>query len=164
LGNPVWQPEGGQVHGALEFDGIDDVIIVDPVRNPADGPFSVFAWIKGGAPGQVIISQEDGADWLLTNTQGYLMTALLSGGRRAGDPLISEITVTDNNWHRVGYTWDGSDRILYVDDVEVAHDTSGGLKGSDGGLYIGTGNGLEAGSFWSGLVDDVQIYDRAIQP
>ena len=25
----------------------------------ADGPFSVFAYIKGGEPGQVIISQED---------------------------------------------------------------------------------------------------------
>ena len=90
--------------------------------NPADGVFSVFAWVKGGAPGQVIISQKDGADWLATNTQGYLMTDLKSGGRRSGDPLISETIVTDGNWHRVGFTWDGTNRILYVDDVEIAHD------------------------------------------
>jgi len=44
----------------LEFDGIDDYVITDYVLDPADGPFSAFVWIQGGAPGQVIISQADG--------------------------------------------------------------------------------------------------------
>jgi hypothetical protein len=163
-GEPIWQPDSGQITGALEFDGIDNCVNTDPVLNPADDAFSVFAWVKGGAPGQVIISQEDGADWLLTDSQGYLMTALISGGRRAGDPLVSETIITDGNWHRVGFVWDGSDRILYVDDVEVARDTLGGLKGSDGGLCMGAGNNLEAGSFFSGMIDDVRIYDRVVIP
>jgi len=51
-----------------------------------------------------------------------------------------------------------------VDDVEVAHDTQTGLKGSDGGLYIGAGKGLEPGTFWSGMIDDVRIYDRVVAP
>ncbi len=51
VGNPLWQPDGGHANGALECDGIDDMIILKPVLNPEDGPFSVFAWIKGGAPG-----------------------------------------------------------------------------------------------------------------
>ena len=45
-----------------------------------------------------------------------------------------------------------------------AKDTQGALAGSDGGLFIGAGKALEAGSFWSGLIDDVRIYDRAIAP
>jgi len=60
--------------------------------------------------------------------------------------------------------WDGSQRILYVDDVEVARDTQGGLEGSVGGLYIGTGKNLAAASFWSGLIDDVRIYNRVVTP
>jgi len=64
----------------------------------------------------------------------------------------------------VGLTWDGTTRILYVDDVEVARDTQAGLGGSVGGLHIGAGSNLAADSFWSGLVDDVRIYDRAIVP
>jgi len=68
------------------------------------------------------------------------------------------------NWHRVGLTWDGSTRILYVDDVQVAKDTQAGLVGSQGGLYIGAGKVLESGSFFSGLIDDVRIYDRAVTP
>jgi hypothetical protein len=51
-----------------------------------------------------------------------------------------------------------------VDDVEVACDTLGGLKGSDGGLNIGTGKGLEPGTFWSDIIDDVRIYGRVVIP
>ena len=59
-GQPLWQAEGGQVGGALQFDGVDDCVITPFILNPADGPFSVFAWIQGGVPGQAIISQTDG--------------------------------------------------------------------------------------------------------
>jgi hypothetical protein len=30
------------------------------------------------------------------------------------------------------------------------------------GLYIGTGKAMEAGTFWSGLIDDVRIYNKAL--
>jgi hypothetical protein len=29
---------------------------------------------------------------------------------------------------------------------------------------IGAGNNLEAGSLWSGMIDDVRIYDRVVEP
>ncbi|MHC4486687.1 MAG: LamG-like jellyroll fold domain-containing protein [Planctomycetota bacterium] len=54
--------------------------------------------------------------------------------------------------------------MLYADDVEVTKDTQPGLEGSAGGLYIGAGNNLDASSFFSGLIDDVRIYDRAVTP
>jgi len=165
LGNPAWQPEGGQIGGALKFDGIDDVIIADPVLNPEDGPFSVFAWIKGGAPDQAIVSQQGGGNWLQADANGALMAELTkSGGRRTGVPLHSGTVITNDNWHRVGFVWDAKDRILYVDDVEVARDTLTGPDSGNGALYIGTGNGLAEGSFWSGMIDDVRIYNQAIEP
>ena len=61
-------------------------------------------------------------------------------------------------------TWDGSNRILYVDDLDVAKDTQAQFSGSAEGLYIGAGKNLEPGSFFSGLIDDVRIYDRAVIP
>ncbi|MHC4173265.1 MAG: Kelch repeat-containing protein [Planctomycetota bacterium] len=167
-GEPVWQPTGGAVDGALQFDGIDDYVSTPYVLNPADGAFSVFAWIKGGAPGQTVISQAGGlvgVNWLLADPlQGNLMTELKGPGRSSA-VLLSQTVVTDGNWHRIGFVWDGSNRMLYVDDVEVATDTQGSLEGSTlGGLHIGAGNTLEPGSFLSGLIDDVRIYDRAITP
>ena len=163
-GEPIWRPEGGIVDGALAFDGIDDYVNTPFVLNPADWPFSVFAWIKGGAPDQVVISQMDGANWVLVDSfEGNLITELKSTGR-GGSPLLSQTVITDGEWHRIGLVWDGSYRTLYVDDIAVAEDTQEGLEGSAGGLYIGAGKALEAGTFWSGLIDDVRIYDRAVKP
>ena len=171
-GNPTWQPDSGQVAGALEFDGIDDYVETGFVLNPADGAFSVFAWIKGGAPGQVIISQNDGTGssetWLGTDTSdGKLMTGLVPPplGRFKPIPLESEYVITDGFWHHIGFVWDGANRYLYVDGVETAKDTTPAphpLTYSDGGLYIGAGKNLDAASFFSGLIDDVRIYNQAL--
>jgi len=165
-GNPVSQPNAGKVRGALEFDGADDYVSTPSILDPATGAFSIFAWVKGGAPGQVIVSQVDGMNWLLADpSDGKLMTSLSApAGRSLPKPLASEFVITDGQWHRVGFVWDGKNRILYVDVVEVARDTQASLAASQGGLYIGAGEGLEAGSFWSGLIDDVRIYDRAVTP
>ncbi len=163
IGGPVWQPDGGMEAGALKFDGIDDYISTDPVMNPADGEFSIFAWIKGGAPGQVVVSQQGSANWLMADTQGNLITELKSTGRSTGF-LLSQTIITDGQWHRIGFVWDGTKRILYVDDVVVAEDTQINLQSSNGGLYIGTGKMMQPGTYFSGLIDDVRIYNRAVSP
>jgi hypothetical protein len=163
-GDPAWQPEGGMLDGALELDGIDDYISTPFVLNPADGKFNVFVWIKGGAPGQAVLSQAGGANWLCADSlEGNLMTELKGPGR-SDAPMFSQTNITDDNWHHIGLVWDGSNRQLYVDDVVVAEDTQDGLAGSDGGLYIGTGKDLKSGTYWSGLIDDVRIYNRAVTP
>ena len=164
IGGPVWQPDGGHVNGAIQLDGIDDAIIAGPAVNPAVGPFSVLAWIKGGAAGQTVISEPGGANWLGTDPfEGSLMTELRGTGRGANE-LLSQTIITDGNWHRIGLVWDGSHRTLYVDGVAVAEDTQTDLGDSSNGLNIGIGKAMEPGSFWSGLIDDVRIYNRALIP
>jgi len=37
-----------------------------------------------------------------------------------------------------------------------------GGVGSNGGLYFGAGKTLDATSFFTGLIDDIRIYDRAL--
>ena len=162
-GSPIWQPDIGMVGGALQFDGIDDYVSTDFVLNLSDGALSVIAWIKGGEPGQVIVSQQAMANWLALDADGNLMTELKCTGRSAG-PLYSGTVITDGKWHRIGLAWDGSDRMLYVDGIAVAEDTQNGLEGSQMGLYIGTGKTMESGTFFSGLIDDVRIYNRLVNP
>jgi hypothetical protein len=172
IGDPTWRPDGGHVVGALEFDGIDDYISTNFVLDPSWGAFSVFAWIKGGAPGQVIMSQTDGIGtgetWLGSDmSEGKLMTGLMSAplGRFKPTPLEPEFVITDGQWHHIGFVWDGSYRSLYVDGIEVSRDTKAltqALMSLDGGLYIGAGKTLKAGTFFSGLIDDVRIYNLAL--
>ena len=173
-GEPLWQPLSGQKGGALEFDGIDDYAVTGFILNPQDGPFSAFAWIKGGAPGEVIISQADGTDgtgatWLgMSAPGGNLMTGLVPPpvGRFITQPMLSETVITSGQWRHVGFVWDGSYRYLYVDGVEVAKDanpiTLAPLKSATGGLLIGAGKTFDTGTFFSGLIDDVRIYDVAL--
>jgi hypothetical protein len=78
--------------------------------------------------------------------------------------MLSQANITDGNWHRIGFVWDGSNRVLYVDDIPVAEDEQTNLAASENGLYIGAGTAMEPGSFWSGLIDDVRIYNRALRP
>ena len=166
ISESLWQPTGGMVAGALQFDGVDDYISTDFVLNPEEGAFSAFAWIKGGAPGQVILSQMGKANWLSSDpSEGKFMTELIPPTTRSPlPPLVSETWITDGNWHHIGCVWDGSHRTLYVDDVVVAEDVQKNLAGSNNGLYIGADKNLGAGTFFSGLIDDVRIYNVALTP
>jgi hypothetical protein len=161
-GNALWQPDGGMIGGALELDGTT-CVVADVVVNPHEGAFSVFAWVKGDGPGQVMVSQQGGANWLMTDVSGSLMTELNSGARQASH-LTSGAVITDGNWHRVGFAWDGSIRSLYVDDILVAEDTDVGLADAGGGLNIGCGKNMTPGTYFTGLIDDVRIYNRAVKP
>jgi hypothetical protein len=163
MGDPVWQPTGGQVNGALQFDGVDDCVITSFVLNPAEETFSASAWIKGGAAGQAILAESGGASWLcLDPLTGHLMTELQ--GPRSSSPLIAETVITDGQWHRIGFVWDGSYRTLCVDGIAVAQDTQDGLRTVSNSLYIATGKAMEPGTYFSGLIDEVRIYNRVVSP
>jgi hypothetical protein len=158
VGGPVWKPGEGVFGGALEFDGVDDYVLVYDVLDPGHGPFSVFVWIKGGGLDQAIVAQGT-SRWIGTDVSGHLMTDI-------GDDsaLVSPTVVTDGEWHRVGMVWDGTYRKLYVDDVEVAGDTEQQtIQSSTSPLILGRSTAATIG-VWSGLMDDFKVYDRAIVP
>lgn len=162
FGAPVWQPAGGVVEGALMLNGVDDFIGTETILDPSQDTFSVYAWVKGGAPGQAVVSQLWGVNWLSADvTNGYLMTELRAPSH-AAQPLVSDVVITDGDWHHVGLICDGRHRILQVDDVEVARDTHPKLGRNVEGLNIGCGPDMTAGTFWAGLVDDVRIYRPAV--
>ena len=164
-GEPLWQPDGGAIGGALALDGADDFLATDFVLDPSEGPFSVLAWVKGGAPGRVILSQVDGANWFCTDpTSGCLMTELKGIGRDAR-ALCSDTIVTNGTWHRIALVCEGEAPSLYVDEVFIAEGTqAGGPADCTGGLNIGCDKDMTPGTFFSGLIDDVRIYNRAVKP
>ena len=113
-----------------------------------------------------------------TGTQGYsgirlgadrfsgkLLTDLTDGGRLTR-ALVSDFIITDGQWHEIRLVWDGSLRHLFVDNVEVAVDTKplAHLRPSRGGLHLGTAKTPDPGTFWTGSIDDVRIYEGALLP
>jgi L-ascorbate metabolism protein UlaG (beta-lactamase superfamily) len=163
-GSPTWQPTAGIMNGALQFDGSDDYVSTPFVLDPSAGPFSVFAWIKNGQAGQAIVSQIGASNWLSINSATGCFGTELKVTGRSSKPLWSTAVVTDGSWHRVGLVWDGTSRILYMDDAEAIRDSAGTPASFKTGLYLGSGSGLQPGTFWSGLIDDVRVHLRAIKP
>jgi hypothetical protein len=151
----------------LALDGDGDFINVGFILDPADGPFSVCAWVKDGTDSDIIMCQTNGTGagriWLHTNTNGYLATWVQVSG---GGGLFSTYSGhTDGNWHHVAMVYDGNRRYLYADGQIVAGDSSdlsGSLETCDGNLYVGANKALGAGAFWDGLMDNVRIYNRAM--
>lgn len=164
VGNPAWRPTEGAVGGAIRLDGVDDCLIGGFDGDPSKAPWSIFVWVKGGVPGQVVLSQKGGVDWLTTDpVTGALRTDLRSAGRLSR-PLASETAITDGHWHRIGLTWDGTTRTLYVDGGVAAEDSQGAFASVHGPLHIGCSYDMAAGTFWAGLIDDVRLYDCAVKP
>ena len=169
-GSPLWQPEAGVFGGALELDGVDDYVTAGAVLRPGDGPLTVFAWVRGGGPGQVILSQANDAvgplAWLgFDATTGALMTEISDAGRFT-KPLVSEVDIADGDWHHLRLVWDGARRRLFVDGQEAIADTRdlSELRDSREDFFVGTTAALEPGTFFSGLVDDFRFYDVALMP
>lgn len=169
-GAPVWQPTGGKIGGALELDGLDDYISTASILNPADGVFTVVLWVRGGRPGQTILSQSNvggkGEVWLGTDAATGALLTRLTDGARGAQPLVAPVVVTDGAWHLLHLVWDGTGRRLYVDGKQAAVDTRqfGTLKSSTADFYFGAGKDLEPGSFWSGRLDDIRFYGRVVTP
>ena len=84
--------------------------------------------------------------------------------RQPAGPLVSDAAITDGLWHRIALVWDGASRNLYVDDTLVAADEQNSLVSCIGGLNIGCDKDMTAGTFFTGLIDDVRIYNRAVRP
>jgi len=153
--------------GALQFDGLSDHVRIPTIVN-AQNDVSIFGRIKGGGPGQVILSQVNGLSWLCQDpSTGCLMTdfgdptySMLS------QPLSSEMTITDGSWHHVGLVWSNHMRSLYVDGLLVAQDAKmvAVVTTLYEPLYLGTAGDLVPESLFEGLIDDVRIYNRALDP
>ncbi|MHC4440860.1 MAG: LamG domain-containing protein, partial [Planctomycetota bacterium] len=130
----------------------------------------------GGGPDQVIVSQAKGnfgrgKNWLLIDSMGNLKSEfiwLTIGAWDSGPDLFSSAPINDGQWHHVGFVWDSYkvSRILYVDGIEVAKDMmkeDSFVYVEDGGINIGfQASIMHRPGYFSGLIDDVRIYDRAL--
>ena len=94
------------------------------------------------------------------------------GGGGTGDALHFAISgannfdgttvVTDNEWHFVAGTYDGTTATLYVDGkVDTARAFAAGLTASTYKLFIGE-NAQATGRQLTGVLDDVRIYGRGL--
>jgi len=166
------QRTGGQIDGALSFDGDDYVNIPDSASFDITGDeITVVAWFKPGATrnnNRPIVSKWLGSDsayvlWYKTDSVDLIGFGVKTDVRAAG--AFNSTPVNDTNkWYHLAGVYDGSYITVYVDGVAGAPvANTGNINNSSKSLRIsGYGEGAVNPHHIIGLVDDVRLYDRAL--
>ncbi|UCG59468.1 MAG: LamG domain-containing protein [Phycisphaerales bacterium] len=169
-GDPIWQSCCGIVCGALDFDGDGDYVKTSDATTGLDfapGSFSVSAWVSAASVSDgwrtILEYDRDGSDM---NRFGLWLNN--SGGlhfRVGKDTKNSNQTLNADQWYCLTATYDSADKTmrLYIDgqfDSSEVH-ANGYNSANAAKLTIGV-RGWEDAEYFSGLIDDVRIYDRVL--
>src|SRR5262249_7177951 len=65
-------------------------------------------------------------------------------------------------WHHVAYTWDGTTNRLYIDGTAATSTATSHDAGAVTYAFLGATGGALPADFYSGALDEVRIYDRAL--
>jgi hypothetical protein len=167
----------GVPYSAYSFDGINDAIEI-PASNPLfPTNISLSFWARARAEGvalggHAIRARFYGYIVFCDPTQQTLNFQLLHSPNEAQWTTSSASTSEwDTNWHHVVGTFDGSYNKLYVDGVlanEIPSDVPTIIYGSDGMVVFGrdgnTANAPGGSSHFTGQLDDIIMYNRALTP
>lgn len=166
VNTPTWS--SGVSGGALEFNGVDDYVVIPGYKGIAGSAGrTCTAWIKPFSTGGEILSwgpPSSGAKWTIRiNENGILRVEVGSG------TIYGTTVLTDGNWHHIAVVLedDGSPDIseakLYVNGIL---ETTGGAASRpvDTGLTEDVRIGVHYTGlrYFMGLIDEVRIYDKAL--
>lgn len=157
----------GKIGQGLKFDGVNDHIKIAATPVTAY-PFTFAAWGYspiGGAGGALISTQDGSATIpyyrLLINASGFAV----AGARPDAGAESEAIGTTDlrGGWHHiVGVYSSATSRSVYVDGVFVDSDTTNDVFNTVTNVSIGNTDISSDVAHFTGSIDDVRIYNRAL--
>jgi hypothetical protein len=172
----------GKIGQAIMLDGLDDYVAIDNFSYASQGhtEITVSAWIRTAVEGnQIIVSFDRNEYWRLEiNGDGG------GPGEAAWDVMTdtgqvdyessggSTTCVDDDQWHHVAGVFDNGTVTLYIDGNPQRSAFGGATFGTGTPRFGYVGLGSEStefnleprtpASYFTGAVDDVRIYDRAL--
>jgi hypothetical protein len=174
----------GVANAAYSFNGTDSYISVphDPRLNPTTNGFSVVLWVKAD-PSQpspnahfILLDKNHTVLWNPSSVGGWFLNGIVGGDFAAGftttdgtvyDCLMPTTRILDDQWHMVAWVFDGTINSFYLDGVFVSQSSAAGFLPSldnTSEVRIGHLNFWEGanGRFFRGAMDDIRIYNRAL--
>jgi hypothetical protein len=183
-GNPTWETTGSPVgnSGYLQFDGSDDYVDINYITRDAFllPIYTVSMWFRvdGSDPNERnLISVTDSAlghgillsvNRNVVGTMRYLHRHPFSQyGSVTPENIYTTTTYNDGFWHHAAAVRaSDNSRVLYVDGQVVGSEPNA-TTAFDApvrvilGALFSTGY-TQGGRWWSGAIDDVRIYNRAL--
>jgi hypothetical protein len=157
---------------AFNFDGIDDAVTTPLVTSYTNG-VTFDLWVRTTDDAGILMSGGGGASTdrgmgLFIEPGGWLL--LLGTKGINGDPnfVLEGPVIADGAFHHIAATWTGDitpDGVkLYVDGELVATGTAETAVATDSLPMEFGGHTTHAHFRLNGLIDEVEVYDRALSP
>ena len=159
----------------LQFDGIDDYILIEENVLPDSGDYTISIWVKADSNNvgaRTLISQSDtsGSPFYFGSNSGSDLSGKIKMNQD-WKSLESSPFYLDNKWHLYTIVNDGTigdssiiidTSLFYVDGIEISTVMGEGKSYPiDERFFIGT-MWDSSGEFFSGAIDDISIWDRKL--
>jgi len=170
--DPNYTPSGPGC--SLQFDGADDYVDMGDILDQPENDFTISAWVKStstatGNNNGIVYKRATGysysSGYRLNMPNGAFNLHIANG--ITSTSLSSGSGYNNGNWHHVAGIVKRNDELrIYVDGVSVAN-TPTTLTGSiDSTVNLGIGALVIGTSYYhpfNGLIDDVRIYEKALE-
>ena len=167
----------GKKRGALHFNGVDDMIVIDPPPPLNKAGTTIALWAKfqldgknsgwqdiydGPAFSQPLVMQDDGS--------GIRILAMClwrgkfrSNGQGYGHSLVSEAASEPEKWYHIALTRDGKNHRLHVDGEKVSdHKDLFSVCHCHPMIVGGRVESIGRTNSFFGSLDDIRIYNRVL--
>ncbi len=157
----------GKLGGALQFNGTDAEVIAPHIEFD-NRSFTIAMWVNLGQNSAEHIAfsqrQSDTTSVCLHLRLGGTGNPAAGGinfGFYSNDLVTGGGLLELNTWYHLTffYDYENRDRRIYVDGEQVAQATATPYLGTTGNTVIGS---WDTGQFFTGMIDDVQVYHKAL--
>jgi len=154
----------GKFGKALSFDGVDDYVDCGNDSSldieASSGKLTYAVWVKPALNG---IDYDDSNYIILQHERSQLYIDRINGdfcSYLGGSVLCSGVVPTAGNWYYIALTFDGSQKEIFVNGISKGTQSETLEDQTGKHFYVGT---LPAASaFFNGTIDEVRIYNRAL--
>jgi hypothetical protein len=152
---------------ALNLDGVDDYVnIPGSTTDLTNGDFTIEAWVNTTGVNEAILTKGNASGWdggekcFYIDATGHPVFVGHSNNYIVGTGTV----VNDGTWHHVAVTWNYSTGTgkIYVDGVEstlYSNYQANWWDNTGNDLKLGFPNTAEAPNYFSGLLDEVRIWN-----
>jgi hypothetical protein len=171
LGGPTWQPTGGRIGGALEFDGTDDAVDIGSIDVSSTSGMTIALWVR---PRQFqgssrLISKatstaEQAHYWMVSTYSDTALRFRLKAGGVTSTLISGQGELELDQWYHVTCSYDQNEMRIYGNGMLLVSLPKTGVIDVNAAVAAAIGNQPPgAGSDpLAGDVDDVRIYGRAL--
>lgn len=152
----------GLIGDAIDFDGVNDMLEVDPFEVSNTNALTVSGWVRIDSftfDQRIITKATDGFNRVfeltIRNTGAVRGRFSLDGVRR--EYVSAPGVVSLGTWHHLVTIWDGSTIRVFVDGIELGTKAVSGSLDSNSTMPVTLGNVASGDRAFDGLLDEVRV-------